>query len=158
MKSTHTLLTELNLDNVGMGDQGLVALASLIDQGRLVQLEALNVSGNESVTDQGYIALARAIDIGGLSNLSMLQIYRLAKLTGVGISAISLAVIKGCPQLEEIDLEGSGPGDGSHRDAITGMLEATGRVGKVKVIYDKEDGEEDEDEDLDDEDDEEEDD
>ena len=52
----------------------------------------------------------------------------------IGISAIAHALIKGCPELKEIHLTGSGPENGSHRDAITGMLGAAGRAEKVKLL------------------------
>lgn len=57
----------------------------------------------------------------------------LAGLTSEGISAIALAVIKGCPQLEEINTKDSGSDNESTRVIIQGMLRAVGRAGEVRV-------------------------
>jgi len=137
LKARLTSLANLALYNVEMGDEGIAALASLVSHGRMEQLEEFVISQNAALTQQGIITLARAIDARGLPMLETLEMSRLTNLTAVGIGAIALAVIKGCPRLKVIDFWGSGPEDSSHRDAVTGMLDAVGRAVKVKVIYDE---------------------
>jgi len=137
LKARQTSLANLALYNVEMGDEGIAALASLVSHGRMEQLEELDISLNAALTQQGIITLARAIDARGLPMLETLEMSRLTNLTAVGIGGIALAVIKGCPRLKVIDFWGSGQEDSSHRDAVTGMLDAVGRAGKVKVIYDE---------------------
>ena len=44
-----------------MGTEGIAAMAYLASQGRLKQLDMLNLSGNEGLTNQDINALARAI-------------------------------------------------------------------------------------------------
>lgn len=138
LKSTQTRLEVLGLCDVGMGEEGIAALASLVSQGRMERLKRLDISANAALTQQGIITLASAIAARGLPMLEDLLMINLTNLTAVGIGAIALAVIKGCPRLTVIDFAGSGPENGSHRDAVAGMLEAAGRTGKFKVIYDKE--------------------
>lgn len=58
-KSTPACLGSLVLDNVGMGDEGIAALASLVGQGRMEQLTELDISQNAALTQQGIITLAR---------------------------------------------------------------------------------------------------
>jgi Ran GTPase-activating protein (RanGAP) involved in mRNA processing and transport len=48
LDSTVTLLTHLDLNYVGMGDIGMKALASLVYEGRMQQLEDLDLSGNST--------------------------------------------------------------------------------------------------------------
>ena len=94
----------------------------------------MSISENEELTEQGIITLARAIDARGLPMLQTFSMLRLGEMTTIGISAIAHALIKGCPELKKIHLSGSGPKNGSHHDAITGMLEAAGRAGEVKLL------------------------
>lgn len=44
-KPTQTILTGLDLENVGMGDDGITALSSVVYQGRFEQLEFLFLIG-----------------------------------------------------------------------------------------------------------------
>jgi HEAT repeat protein len=80
-KTTQTFLTNLNLSDVGMGDEGIGALACLISQGRMEQLEELSLSSNSGVTRQGIIALAEAIDARGLPKLRALNLDGLVRET-----------------------------------------------------------------------------
>ena len=57
---------DLQLHDVGMGDAGIAALASLVSRDRLEQLEHFYLSHNHAVTNRGIIALAQAIDARGL--------------------------------------------------------------------------------------------
>ena len=68
-KPTQTVLTHLDLINVGTADDGMTALSSLVYQGRFEQLQ-LNLSENRAITTQGIVALARAIETRGLPNLN----------------------------------------------------------------------------------------
>lgn len=137
VKSTQTILTGLGLRDVGMGDGGISALATLVSQGRMEHLTWLDISENEDLTQQGIIALARAIDARGLPRLERLAIQELEHMTARGISAITLAVIKGCPQLKHIfmtDLDSESDLEVLD-EVIHGMLAATGRAEEVKVYY-----------------------
>lgn len=100
------------------------------------QLKILSISRNNALTQQGIITLARAIDARGLPMLNIFFMEELREMTAIGIGAIAHAVIKGCPRLKKIYLMNTGPDNSSHRDVITGMVEAAGRVGKRKVMYD----------------------
>ena len=138
LKSTPTRLGSLVLDGVGMGDEGIAALTSLVDQGRLEKLREFDISDNEDLTEHGIITLARAIGACGLPKLETFAMAKLGKNAARGIGAIAHVVMKGCPRLEMIHLMNTGPDNSNHRDVITGMLEGAGRAGKVKVIYDEE--------------------
>jgi hypothetical protein len=134
LKPTQTFLKELRLTNVGMGEEGISALASLVGQGRLEQLNTLGISGNPALTQEGIVTLARAIDARGLPMLQTFSMKSLGETTAVGISAIAHALITGCPKLKEINLKGSGPENGGHHDAIRGMLAVAGRSGEVALF------------------------
>lgn len=69
LKALQTSLLSLELCDVGMGDEGIAALTSLISRRRMGELHRLNISENASVSDQGIIGLARAIDAHGLLEL-----------------------------------------------------------------------------------------
>lgn len=101
LEATHTLLTSLVLDTVGVGDEGMVAL---IDQGRMEQLTKLNLLGNACGTDKGASALARAIEARGqpmLEKLYLSEVY--VKRGAQGVSNIVEALIEGCPRLKGLD-------------------------------------------------------
>ena len=70
-------------------------------------------------------------------------------ITAVGTSAITHSLIKGCPNLEQIDLTGSVSDDDRHCDWIAGMLESAGRANEVKVIFESSDDDEEEEEEED---------
>jgi ribonuclease HIII len=74
LDSTETFLAHLDLGDIGMGDGGIEALASLVYEGRMQQLEDLNLDGNNDLTDEGITALARAINVRGLPVLERLSI------------------------------------------------------------------------------------
>ena len=112
LNPTQTMLTGLDLANVGLGEVGMTALSSLVYQCRFEQLELLNFSGNGGITSQGIVALARAIETRGLPLLKEFCLFEITDghVTLLGISAIAHAVIKGCPSLTQISLMDSGPG------------------------------------------------
>ena len=94
VKAMTTYLTVLDLDDVGMGDKGIAALASLVSQGRLKQLVDLNLRGNGDVTNQGIISFAKAIGAHGLPRLEEIEMRGLdnRKVTALGISALAHAI------------------------------------------------------------------
>lgn len=135
LKAKGTFLEDLDLVRVGMSDEGIAAIANLVSQGRLKQLNGvLDLSENEDVTNEGIVALARSIDAHGLPLLTTFKLTGLDtdKVTLFGISAIALAVIKGCPKLTHVCLTCAGPDD-VYYEIVMGMLAAAGRAGEVKV-------------------------
>lgn len=56
-KATQTFLKSLTLSYVGLGDEGIAALAPLVYEGRLKKLETLNLSNISDVTDWGLVTL-----------------------------------------------------------------------------------------------------
>lgn len=135
-KAPEIFLTELNLRVVGMGDEGMIALASLVSQGCMQQMEKLGLSWNAGVTDRGVIALARAIETRGLPMLVSFRMGGMTrdKVTLLGFSAIAHAVINGCPQLKEIALKGLlNFDDDTLSNVVNGMVEAAGRAGNIKL-------------------------
>jgi hypothetical protein len=92
-------------------------------------LNELVLLDNDGVTDKAVIALARAIDERGLPNLEgvfMGGLYE-DKVTGLGFGAISHALLRGCPRLEEIRLQCHN--DGKFAEAIIeGMYKGAGRT------------------------------
>lgn len=75
LKATQTFLTKLDLSNGRFGDEGMAALASLVNQGRMAQLIVLHIYGNHYMTHRGLIVLARAIDARGMPMLEGLTMY-----------------------------------------------------------------------------------
>jgi len=129
---TQTLLTELEVYSVEMGDEGIIALASLIHQDRFEQLKHLDISGNFGTTQRGFIALLQEINACGLPKLE--AILPMDNVTIVWICALAHALINRCPKLNEIRLRKSYSVDiDKMRVVIGGMLEAAGRVGEVMV-------------------------
>lgn len=102
LTATQTRLRSLDLSQCGLGDKALVALASVIDQGRFEVLQDFYLANNVHVTDQGILALARAIEARGLPMLETFTMDAMDYMTTVGISAIIDALIKGCPKLKTI--------------------------------------------------------
>ena len=136
LKATHTLLTSVVLDTVEMGDEGMIALAPLIDQSRMDQLTYLHLCGSACETDQGISALARAIEARGLPKLKELDLSGLnvENVAIQGIRDIAQTFIKSCPRLEKINLRGTRRGDVSiYSDLVRGVLRAAGLAKKVKV-------------------------
>jgi Ran GTPase-activating protein (RanGAP) involved in mRNA processing and transport len=130
-KTTQTFLTNLNLSDVGMGDEGIGALASLISQGRMEQLEELSLSSNSAVTKQGIIALAKAVDARGLPKLRALNLDGLVRETDdetvLGITTLVHAIAEGCLPLEEFTF------DPAHSDVITSILKAANWNGESSM-------------------------
>lgn len=87
-KAPQTRLEELSLMDVGMGDKGMIALASVIYQGRLEQLVDLSISGYSGVSDRGFIVLARAIEMRGLPLIRSFDLHGLKanNMTVVGMA------------------------------------------------------------------------
>jgi len=105
LKAPQILLTHLSLSDVGMGDEGIAALASLVVQGRLQQLEESSLSRNDGVTKPCSIALAEAIGTRGLPVLRALHLAALVRETDKetvrGITTLVHAITKGRPPLEQ---------------------------------------------------------
>jgi hypothetical protein len=131
LKAPQTSFTHLNLSDVGMGDEGIGALASLVSQGRMEQLEELSLSSNSGVTKHGIIALAQAISAQGLPMLGALDLCGLLpatdKETVLGITTLVQAITKGCPPLKAFTFHPA------HRDVITGILKAAGWNGETSM-------------------------
>jgi len=95
-----------------MGDEGIAALAPLVQQGRMRRLERLDISLNGDITDRGIILFAEPINMKGLPVLNSLYMAMLERLTAVGIGGIAHAIINGC-----------------YADIIKDMLQVAGRTG-----------------------------
>ena len=80
------------LADVGLGDEGVAALASLVNQGRMEHLEEIYISDNKELTEQRILSLARAIDARGLPMLETFAMMRIGEMTARGIGAIAYAV------------------------------------------------------------------
>ena len=102
-----TILRHLNLQDVGLGNEGMAALASVIDQGRMGRTEYLDLSAGRGVTDDGIITLAKAIDARKLPEVRFLSVYQLHKtgLTTLGLDAICQASVNSCPKLVEFYMD-----------------------------------------------------
>jgi len=131
LKATQTFWTHLNLSDVGMGDEGIAALAPLVSQGRMQQVTELSLSGNSGLTKQGIITLAEAIDARGLPKLRASHLSGLLPATDeesiLGITTFVHAVTKGCPPLKEFTF------DPTHQDVITDMIKAAGWKREVNM-------------------------
>ncbi len=126
-----TRLKSLDLQDVGMGDKGMFALAGLVHRGRFERLELLSISDNEEVSDQGVIALARAIEEAGKCGLPMLRKLWATGLhfTGAGMGVLASALIHKCPCLTLASLhESEGSDDDTDevgtRECVEGMVRA----------------------------------
>ncbi len=129
---TQTLLTQLNIHIVRMGDEGIIALASLIHQGRFEQLKHIDISGSFGITQRGFIALIQEIDACGLPKLEAFG--PMGNETSVWICPLAHSLIKRCPERKEIRIRTPTIGNiDEMRVAIRGILEAAGRVGEVTV-------------------------
>jgi len=109
-----------------MGDEGIAALAPLVQQGRMRRLERLDISLNGDITDRG---IAESINMKGLPVLNSLYMAMLERLTAVGIGGIAHAIISGCPLLKRFHLLSFGPDDKSYADIIKDMLQVAGGTG-----------------------------
>lgn len=116
-----------------MGDKGIVALASIINQDCFEQLKFLSLSANIATSDRGIIALARAVETRGLPMLEgfVMDMRNSNDMTIEGISAIAFATIKSCPKLKQMRLLHSRPNKQTVKLVVKGMLEAVGRAGQA---------------------------
>lgn len=135
LDAPRTRLVELNLYEVGISNEGMTALASLVRAGRLDRLEELHLGQNVKVSDSGICALARAIDDAGKDGLPMLSKFDaegLPRVAGVGVGALAHALITNCPRLTSVALGGSHANRNADRHAaseeamLQGMLLAAG--------------------------------
>jgi len=106
-EAPRTILRQLNLQDVGLGNEGMAALASVIDQGRLGQIEYLDLSVARGVTDDGIITLAKVIDARKLPEVRFMSVHQLHKtgLTTLGLDAICQASVNSCPKLNEFYMD-----------------------------------------------------
>lgn len=94
-------------------------------------MEDLCLYDTHNATDKGITAFARAIDARGLPKVRELQIkWKLHdKWTALGFGAVAFALVKGCPELEELNLKI--PDRGQDRvfweTMLKGMLQAARR-------------------------------
>lgn len=127
VQPTQTLLTHLNLSFVGLRDEGISTLGSVVIQGRLDQLKELDLSRNYGVTNDGVINLARAIDAHGLPTLEFVDFGQGADVISLlGVSAIAYAVIRGV-RSKEIELQNLDDDKGKEMEMDLGMMRAAGR-------------------------------
>lgn len=93
-EAPRTSLKELKLDDVGMGDVGLAALASVVTQGRMRRMHKFMLHKALDVTDEGIILFVRAIEAYGLPHLEEFKILMLhkEKVTALGFGAITHAL------------------------------------------------------------------
>ena len=91
----------LCLEGTNMGDEGIVALACLVEQDRFKQLNHIDLSRNEHITDRSLILLAKAIGRCGLPMLErfMLEGLDTSKVTAQGAAAIGQVLINGSLKL-----------------------------------------------------------
>ena len=61
MPACRTRLTLLDLNSVGMGDEGMAALASAVHGECFERLGKIDIRGNQKVSKRGLGALARAV-------------------------------------------------------------------------------------------------
>lgn len=137
-KASQSNWAHLNLTYVEMGDDGIAALATLVSQGRLEQLEELSLSDGGGVTNEGMILLAQAISVGGLPVLKSFKMvcFDKEKIRLLGVGAVAHAVVNGCPKLRVIyltkpisDEEVTEP----VHEMIEGMVHRAGQDGDVRV-------------------------
>lgn len=124
VKITTTNLTVLDLSRVGMGDQGIAAVAALVSEGRLQQLVDLHLSGNGDITNQGIIYLVKAIIAHGLPRLDQLEMRGLdnRKVTALGASALTHAIIIGSPVFTSFYMKCTDEDDDTYAEIVKGML------------------------------------
>ncbi len=134
-EAPRTLLVDLALHKVGMGNLGMAALASVIQQGRMQRIEMLDLSGADYVTDVSITALAQAIEARGLPNVRNFKIEGLheTEVTAIGFDAIARALVKRCPQLKEIYVECPRDFAVILDDLLKDLLRAAGRTARVSV-------------------------
>lgn len=107
----------------------MAALASVIEQGRIGQIRKINIA-------EGLVALARAIEARGLPKLEEFSngLYG-QNYTARGFGALTLAFVRGCPNLFFLDLRC--PDESREPDfvkaMIEGMLQVAGRTANVEV-------------------------
>jgi hypothetical protein len=135
LKALQTSLLSLELCDVGIGDEGIAALTSVVSRRRIDELRDLNISNNASLTDHGILGLARAIDTHGLPELREFEMGNLKeyRVTIPGLKAIARAVITKCPNLRELRVRGVGSDNDIRHDAVMGILEAAGQTGEIRA-------------------------
>ena len=122
LAASRILLTELDLEDVGMDDKGPAALASVVRAGRFDRLGRLFLGCNAAVTDEGVSLLAQAVEERGLPILSKFRADYLQLVTGAGVRALAHALIQNCPRLKLLDLFGSGANEEGLQDAVAEMV------------------------------------
>jgi hypothetical protein len=129
LKATRTFLTHLILDGMNMGDEGIVALASLVEQDRFKQLKRIDLSRNEHITDRSLILLAKAIGQRGLPMLEtfMLEGLDTSKVAAQGAAAIGQVLINGSPKLNRLFMRPVDHENCIYSSVIYNMLLAVGR-------------------------------
>jgi hypothetical protein len=133
-----TRLKALDLNSVGMGDNGMAALASAVSEGRFERLEALPLVGNSGMTDRGVCALARAVRASGGQKLSsLLQISVNCDCLDVRETAVvelASALLKNCPCLKIMHFFCSCGRKALHKKLLE-MVRAAGYQHQVSLAY-----------------------
>lgn len=131
LTAPQSMSRNLDLHSVRMGDKGIAASTALVSHGSFKQLEGFMLSEHVGVTNEGIILLARAISAYGLPLFKAFKMECPSdqeKITFSGIATISLAVINGCPKLQNIDEDHST----TLNEIVGGMLQVAGRDGDVE--------------------------
>jgi hypothetical protein len=106
-----TMLTILDLEEVGMGLDGLKAFASALEGGALRSLVELNFSGNSGIDDRSAIeCLSVSMQAGHLSNMKVLELKE-TSIGTEGAKALAAAIVVGCPELRHWALPGKVRGE-----------------------------------------------
>lgn len=127
--ATRTFWTHLSLDCMNIGDEGIVALASLVEQDRFKQLKYINLSVNEAITDRSLILLAEAIGRRGLPMLEtcLLEGLDTSKVTVQAAAAIAPVLINGSPKLKRLYMRLTDHENNIYSRVVFAMLRAVGR-------------------------------
>lgn len=116
LAASRTSLTRLRLQKVGMGDQGMAALAGALRAGCFEGLERIDLSDNDDVTSAGVRALVRALEDPEGRGLPRLIVSScVLAIVTMGVRALARAVIQKLPSPRSIDSVLSGWGRGLAR-------------------------------------------
>jgi hypothetical protein len=136
LAASRTRLTGLKLAKVGISDEGVAAVASLVRAGCLERLQEIFLGANSAFTDQGVGVLTRAIQAAGKNGLPRLLEFwgkELPQVTRVGIVVLVSVLIRNCPRLKLLNMRGNKEKAGSHNAVVEGMVLAAGCKYRLEV-------------------------
>lgn len=129
-EAPRTLLVELNLGYMDMGDLGIAAAASLIHKGRLRRLQKLDLSCKTGVTNKTIVDLSLAI---GERRLFKLRKFRLGTSYN-GLPLLTESLAKNCLELTELSLS-----YGNNKDETAwlkeGLMRSLRDAGRTPTVY-----------------------